>query len=50
MKPKDRKVRGSSGASQAQAQQEEVLSNFPNTKNMGWLMADAVDSIYDLFD
>jgi hypothetical protein len=32
--------------------QKEVLSDFANIKNnnMEWLMADAVDSIYDLFD
>jgi hypothetical protein len=41
MKPKDRKVRRGG---------QEVLSNFPNIKNMGWLMADAVESIYALED
>jgi hypothetical protein len=30
--------------------EEEVLSDFANIKNMEWLMADAVDSIYDLFE
>jgi hypothetical protein len=25
-------------------------AHFANIKNMEWLMADAVDSIYDLFD
>jgi hypothetical protein len=29
---------------------KEVLSDFVNFKNMEWLMADSVDSIYDLED
>jgi hypothetical protein len=28
----------------------DLSDSNTNIKNMGWLMADAVDSIYDIFD
>jgi hypothetical protein len=49
MKAKDRKVHRS-GQSQARTQEEILSSNFPDIKDMGWLMAEAVDDIYALED